>query len=276
MPTVTNIHGLPEALVRAVVNDPYTGGGDISVTKLIDAPQVRVLAKRHADALTVDVSERIWTLLGQGVHTVLERAALRAEGMVAETRLYAEIGGWTLSGQFDVMALETGILSDYKVTTVYKLQNTDKWTQQLNILRWLAHQNGDAVKALEIIAILRDWKKGEAERAESYPQQPIVRVPIPMWDLEETEEFILERVMLHREAEAEMVPCTDEDRWYSGTVYALMKDGGKRAVKLQSEPFEDIPDGHYQQERVGEYRRCQSYCEVRDFCAQWAAQKEAA
>lgn len=276
MPTITNVHNLPEALVRAVTNDPYTGGGDISVTKLIDAPQIRVLAAKHRDELVVDVSERIWTLLGQGVHTVLERAALRQEGMIAEDRLYAEVAGWTLSGQFDVMALESGILSDYKVTTVYKLKNTDKWTQQLNILRWLAHKNGITVKGLEIVAILRDWKKGEAERKADYPQQPIVRVPIPLWDLEEAEEFIVDRVTLHRHAQqGGRVECDDEDRWYSGTMYALMKDGGKRAVKVQEEPFEDVPEGHYVQERPGEYRRCQSYCEVRAFCAQWAAMQEA-
>ncbi len=153
MPIVTNVHGLPEALVRAVANDPYSNGGaDISVTTLIDAPQIRRLKKRHADAITVDVSERIWTLLGQAVHTILERAALQSEGMVAETRLFATVKGWTLSGQFDVMALETGVLSDYKVTSTAKVTDLDKWTQQLNILRWLAHQNGEAVKSLEIIA----------------------------------------------------------------------------------------------------------------------------
>ncbi len=37
-PTITNKHGLPEALVAAVRNDPYAGGGDISVTKLIAQP----------------------------------------------------------------------------------------------------------------------------------------------------------------------------------------------------------------------------------------------
>lgn len=279
MPTITNVHGLPQSIVAAVTNDPYTNGGaDISTTTLIDAPQVRVLKKRHHDKLTVDVSERIWALLGQGVHTVLERAALRDEGMVAEQRLFAEIAGWTLSGQFDVMALETGVLSDYKVTTVYKLQDIDKWTQQLNILRWLAYKNDAVVRELEIIAILRDWKKGEAERKESYPQTPIVRVPIPVWSLGETEEFILERVTLHQYAErGGTVQCTDEDRWYTGTSYALMKDGGKRAVKVQDEPFapEAVGEGYHVEERPGEYRRCASYCEVRDFCAQWAKDRPA-
>ena len=256
--------------MAAVTADPYVGGGDISVTKLIDAPQVRTLMAKHRDAITTDVSERIWSLLGQAVHTILERAALRQEGMVAEDRLYAEVAGWQLSGQFDVMHLETGVLSDYKVTTVYKLQNTDAWTQQLNVLRWLAHKNGITVNTLEIIAILRDWKKGEAERKpETYPQTPITRVAIPVWSLEDTEEYILDRVQLHQFSQkGGRVDCTDEERWYTGTQFALMKDGGKRAVKLFSERPTDVPEGHHIEERPGEYRRCASYCEVRAFCAQ--------
>ena len=89
MSTITNVHGLPQSIVAAVTNDPYTGGGDISATKLIDAPQIRTLMAKHKDQITTDVSERIWSLLGQAVHTILERAALRQEGMVAEDRLYA-------------------------------------------------------------------------------------------------------------------------------------------------------------------------------------------
>jgi len=270
MTTITNVHGLPQSIVAAVTADPYVGGGDISVTKLIDAPQIRTLMQKHKDEITTDVSERIWSLLGQAVHTILERAALRTEGMIAEDRLYATVSGWQLSGQFDVMHMETGVLSDYKVTTVYKLQNIDGWTQQLNVLRWLAHQNSIPVNQLEIIAILRDWKKGEAERKpESYPQTPIVRVEIPLWTLEEAEEFIIDRVQLHQYAQSgRPIHCTDEERWYTGTQYALMKDGGKRALKLYDARPEDVPEGHYVQERPGEYRRCASYCEVRAFCPQ--------
>ena len=270
MGTITNVHGLPQSIVAAVTADPYVGGGDISVTKLIDAPQIRTLMAQHKDKITTDVSERIWSLLGQAVHTILERAALRQEGMVAEDRLYAEVAGWQVSGQFDVIQMDTGVLSDYKVTTVYKLQNIDGWTQQLNVLRWLAHKNGIAVTSLEIIAILRNWQKGEAERKpDSYPQTPIVRVEIPLWSLEDAEEYILDRVQLHQYAQqGGRVDCTDEERWYTGTQFALMKEGGKRAVKLFDERPTEIPEGHHVEERPGEYRRCASYCEVRHFCRQ--------
>lgn len=272
MPTVTNVHGLPRSIVAAVTNDPYTGGGDISATKLIDAPQVAQLYRQHHDKVVVDVSERIWSLLGQAVHTILERAGLRQEGMIAEQRLFAEVMGWSLSGQFDVMDLELKQISDYKVTTVYKAKGNDKWTQQLNVLRWLAAQNGYEVERLEIIAIFRDWRKVEAERNEEYPKAAIQQINIPVWDLQEAQDFIEERVALHQAARnGQPILCTDEERWYSGTKYAVVKPGATRALKVFDAPpaDEEVPAGYVVHERPGEYKRCQHYCDVAPFCTQW-------
>ena len=272
MPTVTNVHGLPQSIVAAVVNDPYTGGGDISATKLIDSPRIAQLSRKHHAELTVDVSERVWSLLGQAVHTVLERAGLRQEGMIAEQRLFAEVMGWQVSGQFDVMHLEEKKISDYKVTTVYKAKGNDRWTQQLNVLRWLAAQNGYTVNKLEVIAIFRDWRKTESERSEEYPKAAIQAIDIPVWDLQEAQDYIEERVSLHQQARGGAdIHCTDEERWYSGTKYALIKQGSTRAMKVydQPPPEEDIRPGFDVQVRAGEYKRCKHYCDVAAFCSQW-------
>lgn len=271
MGTITNVHGLPQSIVAAVTNDPYTGGGDISVTKLIDAPQIVNLTRQHDDKIEVDVSDRIWSLLGQAVHTVLERAGLREEGMVAEQRLFAKVMGWEISGQFDVMHLESKKLSDFKVTTVYKARGNDKWTQQLNVLRWLAHQNGNPVEELEIVAIFRDWRKTEAERNRDYPRAAIQSIPVPVWTLEETQAYIEERVALHQAARSgKRVDCTDEERWYSGDKWAIVKPGNTRALKVyDSEPHEgQVPEGYRVQFRHGEYKRCLHYCDVAPFCEQ--------
>ena len=275
MPTITNTLNLPAAIVAAVTNDPYTSGNsDISATKLIDAPQVVDLSRQHHDKLTVDVSERIWALLGQAVHTILERAGLREQGMVVEERLYADVLGWTISGQVDRMHVDLGKLSDYKVTTVYKKNGSDSWTKQLNVLRWLAHQNGYEVNELEIVAIFRDWRKTDSERQADYPAAAVQVIPVPVWSLEEAEDYIYERVAMHQAArKGTDVPCTDTDRWYSGTKYALMKDGGKRALRVVDSRamLEPVADGYQIIERPGEYKRCAHYCDVRAFCTQWAA-----
>lgn len=276
MPTLTNVHALPAAIVAAVQNDPYTGGGDISVTKLIDAPQRRVLWSKHHDHIVEDVSERIWSLLGQAVHHILERAETGAK---VEERLFAEVEGWVLSGQFDRLHLGDKTLQDYKVTTVYKKDGSETWTQQLNVLRWLAYQNGYEVDHLEIVAIFRDWRKTDADRKSDYPPAAVHVIPVETWPLDVTEVFIKDRIHKHQAARGGMLtPCTSEERWYSGTKYAVIKPGNKKAYRVWDEtpPAEEIPEGFVVQERPGEFKRCQHYCDVAAFCPQWqAAQQEA-
>jgi hypothetical protein len=276
MGTLTNVHNLPAAIVAAVQNDPYVGGGDISTTKLIDSPRVRVLGGKHKDQITVDVSERVWALLGQAVHTILERAGLRQEGMVVEERLYANVDGWQVSGQVDSMHLEMQKLSDYKVTTVWKKGGSDGWTRQLNVLRWLAHQNGHTITTLEVIGIFRDWRKSEALRDPSYPQSAIQTIHVPLWTLEEAEDYVRERVAIHRAASNGIdIQCTDEERWMSPSKFALMKDGAKRAVRVadRAEDLGEAGEGYSIVERKGEAKRCQMYCDVSAWCTQWAAEQ---
>lgn len=269
-PTITNKHGLPEALVRAVMNDPYTGGGDISVTKLIDSPQRRALWLQHKGAIEEDVSERIWSLLGQAVHHILERAGTDT---LVEERLYAEVEGWKLSGQFDRLHLASKTLSDYKVTTTYKANGDDNWTRQLNVLRWLAFQNGIIVDHLEIVAIFRDFRRAEAERNPDYPTQAVKVIPVPVWPMEETEDYIRKRIKLHQLVNTGFVEvgCTPEERWYSGDKWALMKPKAKRALKVLDEKPKVVPDGLILEHRPGRYRRCESYCDVATWCPQWQA-----
>lgn len=271
---LTNLHGLPDALVAAVKNDPYTGGGDISTTKLIDSPQKRVLSRKYKDMVVEDVSERIWSLMGQAVHTVLERAQTSA---LVEQRLYAEVEGWKLSGQFDRVHLEDGVMQDWKVCSTYKAGGDLSWTRQQNVLRWLAAQNGIKVDRLQVVAIFRDWKMSESKRKRDYPGQAVKVIDLPVWSLEETYDYIVERVRLHQQVErGDTVECTEEDRWYSGTVFALMKKGGKRAIKISPvrEELGAAGDGLEIIERRGESRRCVNYCEVASFCPQYLASDE--
>lgn len=70
---LTNRLGLPQAIVDAVKNDPYTKGeSDISVTQLIQPPYQRKL--RLETEVVEDVLDRIWSLVGQVGHGIVERA----------------------------------------------------------------------------------------------------------------------------------------------------------------------------------------------------------
>lgn len=271
---LTNLKGLPDAFVAAVRNDPYTGGGDISVTKLIDAPQRRALYGKFKDFVVEDVSDRVWSLLGQAVHTVLERAATTA---LVEERLYMDVDGWKLSGQFDRLHVADECIQDWKVTSTYKAQGDESWTKQLNILRILAMHNGHTVKKLQVVAIFRDWQRSKAERDPNYPQANVGVIDLPVWDDHEAMAYIKNRVAMHKAAQnGTFVPCSDEERWYAGTTYALMKEGGKRASKV-SDKKEDLGEpgkGFFIEERKGGYRRCEGYCEVAPFCPQLAEERK--
>lgn len=269
---LTNLKGLPDALVQAVRNDPYAGGGDISTTKLIDAPQRRVLYKKYSDFVVEDVSDRIWSLLGQAVHTVLERAETTA---LTEKRLFAEVNGWSVSGAFDRLHLGDELLQDYKVTSTYNAQGSESWTKQLNVLRWLAHENGYEVSKLQIVAIFRDWSRAKVR--DGYPESNVGLIDVPLWDLDDTREYIEERVYLHQRAsDGDEIPCTDSERWYEGTTYALKKKGGVRATKVVEniEDLGEIQDGYEVEVRPGEYKRCASFCDVAPFCKQFKQSKD--
>lgn len=263
---LTNRLNLPDGVVAAVTNDPYTrGDSDISVTQLISPAFQRKL--RQEVEVIEDVSDRIWSLLGQSVHTVLERA-YRGKGR-AEERLYMPVAGWKVSGQFDV--IEDGCLQDYKVTSVWSVIGDGKkeWEQQLNLLRLLAHHNGIEVTSLRIIAILRDWSKGRATSSD-YPQAQVVALDIPMWSIEEAEAFMLERVTAHQDPNPPV--CSDEERWKRDDVFAVVKAGRKSAVKLFDDVMlalghaEALGTGHSVETRPGGYTRCESYCNVSHEC----------
>lgn len=146
------------------------------------------------------------------------------------------------------------------------------WERQLNCLRWLAMKNGYPVEKLQVIAIFRDWQRSKAARDENYPPRNVMVIDVPVWSLEEEEAYILNRVVMHQQSDLGAdIECTEEERWYSGTTFALMKDGGKRAKRVVSikEELGPIPDGHHVVERPGVNRRCEGFCEVAPFCTQY-------
>jgi hypothetical protein len=264
----TNKHGLPQALVDAIMKDSYVGGGDISVTSLIGMPQQRTLHKKYKDLIVVDVIERLWSMYGQVIHGILERADKEA---VVEQRLYMEVGGWKLSGQIDRLLVEGQAIEDWKTLSVFK-KDTKQFEEQLNVYRLLAHKNGYTVNKLRVLALYKDWRRFEAKRGGDYPPVAFQSIDIPVWSLEDAEKFVANRVAMHQKADkGEVVECTDEERWATPTTYALMKEGGKRATKvaLTKEELGDPLKGFVIEERLGGYRRCAEFCEVAPFCPQF-------
>ena len=285
---ITNEAGLPDALVRAVENDPYHANrtGDISCTRLINAPRIRCLTQRHAADITEDASDRMWSLLGQSVHTILERAHTVFEPAITERRLFAEIKGWQVSGAFDRLGLlEGGVMQDYKVTSAWGVIGGPKpeWEAQLNVLAWLAARNRIKVSRLEVVAILRDWSRGKARAGGNYPSHQVKVLAVPMWSKTEAGAYVAERVKLHQAAELlsddELPECTPTERWQGADVFAVKKPGRKSAIKLHDTPeaaaaqVAELGGAHYLEHRPGQSVRCLDYCPVASFCNQWAAEQ---
>jgi hypothetical protein len=274
---LTNKLRLPEAIVRAVQNDSYTKGeADISVTELLVPPQMRRLKLEHDDELEEDVSDRIYSLQGQSMHHIIERAADGDAFVMVEATLYAEYLGWKVKGQVDHLLLGTGELLDFKLTSVTKIkagQVPREWEQQTNIYRrMLEREKGMVIPAMSVIAILRDWSKGRSHQTQDYPQAPVLNMPIPLWTPEQADAFIEERIRLHQAAEPQS--CSDHDVWARPAKWAVMKRGAVKAVRLFDNPVEaeqlaSTSAGLYVEHRPGEAVRCQDWCQVAHLCPQW-------
>jgi hypothetical protein len=283
MPKYTNTADLPEEIVKAVLNDPYShGDADISVTGLIAPPQLKTLERRYYDVMTVDVSSRLYALYGQLGHNIIERSD--AKDKLQEERLNGIFNGWKVSGATDLY--DGGVISDYKYCSVYVdtfggAETKPEWTQQLNIYAELWRNHDFPVTKLQIVALFRDWRKSEAKRNRNYPQTPVKVYTLSLWSVAQAQEFIYGRVQLHKEArlltDEQLPECTEDERWARPSKWAVMKTKvAKRATKLHD--TEEAAEAH--REKLGDkaiivYRpgvniRCEDYCDVSEYCCQYA------
>lgn len=238
---VTNKHNLPDSFVNAVMVDDHVSLGDISVTQLIDAPQVRMLKKTNDYSL--DVMDFIAMMLGTGLHTILERGDMkgtfdarilqRASGILkskgedkaaaymlkfikenleedisndvmVENTLTTEVLGWTISGTYDRYTVSEKKLEDYKTATASALmfpETKSSWNAQQNIYAFLLRSNGLEVDSARIIAVLKDWSKMKIMQNKDYPRTPVVMHDIELLDNDRVEKYIESRVKLHQRAE---------------------------------------------------------------------------
>ena len=285
---LTNWHGIPETIVRAIKDDEYDKGDSVlSVTQLISPPRIVILQSLNEHNLEVDVVDRVPSLLGTAVHKIIEKGSKDIPGHIVEERLFATINGWKISGAVDLQIDNgdgTWAINDYKVTSVYSVQSDKpEWEQQLNCYAYLARLvHGRNITSLKIVAILRDWQRKQAEIKADYPQSQIAIVDIPVWSFDQQEAYVTGRVALHQAAQkavdtgGDLDYCSDQERWVRGESWALMKEGRKSAVRLYDNKDEaheaatNAGAGHSVQHRPGAAIRCAgNFCLVSSWCRQW-------
>lgn len=217
-----NKYGLPEAFVRAVVNDPYDrGASDFSATGLANPPRATALIAEHFDKIEIDVTSRVAAIIGQGSHSIAERAA-RPGLDLCEKRLFAtfQVDGkdYVVSAQLDLYEIDSGVLYDWKTTKAYAFSKKagsgkkPEWIEQLNIGAELLRRNGHQPKALQIIAMLKDWNKREAGSA-GMPEAEVIAVDLPMWESAEVVAHIEDRIRAHVAAKVNLPQCSARETW---------------------------------------------------------------
>jgi len=274
----TNNQNLPDLAVKILSEDPYSkGDADISVTEMLSPPQMRHLLIKHDDELVEDISDRIASLRGRSLHYLIELAVLHDYNTLSEKSVYTECLGWKIKGQFDLVLLGEGELIDVKSCKAYKVKNNKlprEWEQQTNIYRYmLKKEKGLTINKVSIFVAVWDYDEIKAKNDPYYPTSALFMIDVPIWTDEQTLAFIEGRIRLHQEEIPR--PCTDEDIWAKDPLWAVMKRGRVKAVRLfesqsEAEEFASTSKDLTVEFRPGIATRCVRWCKVASFCSQWA------
>lgn len=217
----------------------YDAKGDsFSATEILNPVQIVLLKRKHWNELEVDAIDRVYQVLGNGVHSELEKE----EGIEKIERLKWKVLGKEVSGKWD--RIINNEITDYKVTSVWTViygSRKDEWKEQLSIYRWLYWKNKGILLNDKgfIVAILRDWSEKDSKKA-NYPKFNAVQIELKLLGIKETEEFVTKKISALINAD-NITECTDAERWHN---------------------------------KVKGYIRCQKYCEVAQFCPQLKKEAE--
>lgn len=293
----TNNFNLPQDVFKACAAEQFEPNlTRIGVTSLIAPAHIRQLTIQHWDEIKIDAATRLWAVLGEGCHLVMDKYNPDKGG--EKRKFEFAINGITVVGIID--SFDAGIITDYKVTSVYSFLSGLKaeWEAQLNLYAWLLNKHNIEVKGLRINAILRDWviskarygyKMGAEGGIENwgnslqsdYPSIPFQSIEASLWSLEKTKQFVKNRLAAHQKCG---IICNEDERWQRPTIYAVMKKGRKTAMACNNyrdgkkTPFtkedaekwilENQEKGQslYIEKRPGGCVRCESYCSVKQFC----------
>ena len=281
---LTNKFNIPQTFMNVLDRPTYSKGkAHLSVTQLLNSPKIVALTKKFEEEIEQDASDMVWSIFGSAVHNVLEHG--KDENHIVEQRIHKEYEGWNISGAIDLQVINPkGIdVKDYKTTTVWAVMNEKfEWEVQLNIYAGLVEDvKRIPVTSVGIVAIIRDWNRRESTTREGYPEAPIKELPIRLWSKEERDAFIANRIALHSacefaiETDGELPDCTPEEMWEKPTVWAVRKNGNKRAhslyetEELATAALADLGDNYEIEVRKGERTRCENFCPVNTWCTQY-------
>ena len=260
-----NSTSIPLPMAVFLASDNYDYEPDtISATSLIKPIRQIILSKRLPPEMQlIDISSLVKSRMGGAIHDGIERAwktnyerAMEHLGypeqvikririnpdpdtvtptdipVYLEQRSYRDIDGYKLSGKYDFIA--EGMVEDFKSTSTFTWVNatkTDDYRLQGSIYRWL---NPKIVTKdhMRIQFLFTDWNQGKAKADPAYPQSAVDKQMIPLLSLEETEQYIrnkLDLISTYKDAPEEALPkCTDKELWRSDPIFKYFKNPEKR------------------------------------------------
>ena len=272
----------------------YRSFGDYSVTTLLKPPRMVQLERRHKQDVVREPEQQVSAFIGTGVHSLFEEC-LRLQSILdpryeVERTVYDKIEDRLITGKFDIL-WDGKHLYDVKTCKVWKKvfdPNMIEWHQQLNIYAYLLKTRGCDISSINIIAVYMDWQRQRSFRDDSgYPPEPIVEYELKLWPHEVTDAFVRERINLMKNTEDiednALPPCTNDEMWSrdSDTSYAVMAaPASPRALKVcasiqeareyASQSKSVKPGISFIEIRRPERKRCESWCDGKNFCNQYA------
>ena len=279
---ITNIHNMPDMLVRAVEKAYVYRDKRYSITSLLEPSRIIALKRRYNDKIEQDITDCIFILLGTKTHFELENIELKENEFVEDHLEYTFENGYTLSGIID--HYDDEYLDDYKTCKAFTLifkSDYEKWKKQLQMGAYFAYKkDGKWRKKGRIIALIKDWNRLESQTKSDYPKYPCQVVKFNLGIPEQVEKMILKLfdnvIKLEQMEDDELPLCTAEERYNKGTTWAVKKKNNKRASKIHNNEEEakkhlenlekDYPGQYEVEKREGENTRCEFYCSVNKFC----------
>lgn len=314
--TYTNEHDINTLVAAWLVHDDYDSGANlfpdkrvISATTLIKPTKQYVLSQKNKD-LVIDLSNLIPSRIGSTIHDSLEKLwsgnyknsllklgyssedidkiiinptpnEIEEDSIIIylEQRYFKEIDGIIISGKIDNIV--QGELTDFKSTSTYTYvhqKNREKFRLQGSIYRWL---RPDLIKYnhIKIQYFFTDWQKSFAKQNPKYPQLRTLSENIDLLSLEETEEYIKNKLkeILYNESvssEQDMIRCTDDDLWKDSPTYKYYS--GTDISGRSQKNFTDFQEAMQHLETKGKGRvvikeseaKACLYCNAFDICKQ--------
>ena len=284
---LTNNLGFPEWIADVLkwcASQYERGSADFTASELVSPVGQRTLLKKHADAITRDISQIVDLVIGKAIHLFFETALknLGIDYIEFERRLTAIyiVDGKqvTVSGQFDAFDTKTRTLWDFKgvKASAVGFGAKNDYAAQLNIYADLIDKTGKpAPLTLKNLYIIKDWSPIELMRSKegTYPKAPLIVIELPMLSPIERMAWIVGRIKAHQ---AGTDACSSEEMWEKPGKLAAIKPGADRASKLfDIDKTREAAAYAAEKKLVVEVRpsirtRCQFFCSAAPVCPTWA------